>query len=75
MGVNWVLGRMARRRNTEYEAWEKMGMAEQGQNLDLAGSPARLFCPCPVPRNCGYKPELRGQGREHAEPIQRGMDG
>lgn len=52
-----------------------MKVAEQGQNLDVAGIPARLFCPCPVPRSCGYKPELKGPGRVHAEPVQRGTDG
>lgn len=60
MGVNWVLGRMARRRKTEYEVWGERRMAEQEQNLDLAGIPARLFCPHPAPGGGGYKLELRG---------------
>lgn len=62
-------------RNTEYELWGEIGVAEQGQNLGLAGIPVRLFCPCTAPRSCGYKPELRGQEKGHAEPVQREMDG
>ena len=73
--MNWVLGRMARRRNTEYEVWGEMGVAEQGQNRDLAGIPAGLFGSCPAPRSCGYKLELRGQGKVHVEPVQRVMAG
>lgn len=65
--MNWVLGRMARRRNTEYEVWGEMGVVGQGQNRDLAVIPA--------PRSCGYKLELRGQGKAHAEPVQRVMAG
>lgn len=75
MGVNWILGRMAKRRNTEYEVWKETGVVEQKQNPDLAEILARLFCPCPAPRSYGYKPELRGQGTGHAEPVQRVMDG
>lgn len=69
------MGQKARRFNTEYEVWGETGVAEQGQNLDPARIPNRLFCPCPTPRSCGYKLELRGQARVHAEPVQREMDG
>lgn len=31
MGVNWVLGRMARRRKTEYEAWGERGLLNRSK--------------------------------------------
>lgn len=73
--MNWVWGRMARRRNTEYEVWGERRMAEREQNPDLAGIPARLLCPHPAPRSGGYKLKRKGQERVRAEPVQRAMDG
>ena len=36
--MHWVLGRVARRRNTEYEIWGETGVAEQGQIETQQGS-------------------------------------
>ena len=47
--MNWVLGRVARRRNTEYEIWGEIGVAKQGQ-IETSRDPSQTVLPLPSPQ-------------------------